>query len=78
MASLTYSFANDKFKQSHEIIVIKIKESLNFVVKIINYREYIQFLNRLYKNSLRFSQTTLLSVNCPKPGYTCSKIEDIP
>ena len=30
----TYSFANDKFKYSHEIIVIKIEESLNFVVKI--------------------------------------------
>ena len=26
--------ANDKFKYSHELIVIKIKESLNFVVKI--------------------------------------------
>ena len=28
------SSANDKFKSSHEIIVIKIEESLNFVVKI--------------------------------------------
>jgi len=31
VTSSTYSFANDK---SHEIIVIKIEESLNFVVKI--------------------------------------------
>jgi hypothetical protein len=29
-----YFFANDIFKLSHEIIVIKIEESLNFVVKI--------------------------------------------
>jgi hypothetical protein len=32
VTSPTYSFANDKFKQSNEIIVIKIEESLNFVV----------------------------------------------
>ena len=32
--SQTYSFANDKFKQSNEIIVIKIEESLIVVVKI--------------------------------------------
>jgi hypothetical protein len=30
VTSPTYSFANDKFKKSHEIIVIKIEESLNF------------------------------------------------
>ena len=34
MTPPTYSFANDKFKYSHEIIVIKIEESLNFVVRI--------------------------------------------
>jgi hypothetical protein len=34
VTSPTYSFAIDKFKESHEIIVIKIVESLNFVVKI--------------------------------------------
>ena len=34
VTSSTYSFANSKFKQSHEIIVIKIEESLNFAVKI--------------------------------------------
>jgi len=34
VTSPTYSFANDKFKQSYEIIVIKIEESFNFVVKI--------------------------------------------
>ena len=34
VTSSTYSFANDKFKLSNEIIVIKIEESLNFVVKI--------------------------------------------
>ena len=45
VTSPTYSFANDKFKYSHEIIVIKINESLNFVVKL-NYKEYLKFLNR--------------------------------
>jgi hypothetical protein len=34
VTSPTCSSANDKFKWSHEIIVIKYKESLNFVVKI--------------------------------------------
>jgi hypothetical protein len=34
MTSPKYSFGNDKFKESHEIIVNKIEESLNFVVKI--------------------------------------------
>ena len=34
VTSRKYSFANDKFKQSYEIIVIKIEESLNFVLKI--------------------------------------------
>jgi hypothetical protein len=34
VTSPTYSFANDKSKWSHEIIVIKIEESLNFVVRI--------------------------------------------
>jgi hypothetical protein len=33
VTSTTYSFANDIFKQLHEIIVIKIEESLNFAVK---------------------------------------------
>jgi len=48
VTSSTYSFATDKFKQSHEIIVIIIEESLNFVVKI-NHMEYFQFLNRFGK-----------------------------
>jgi hypothetical protein len=34
VTSPTCSYANDKFKLSHEIIVIKIEKSLNFVVKI--------------------------------------------
>jgi len=104
------------------IIVIKIKESLNFVVKL-NYKEYLQFLNRLYlfmcmfcrsyfvllyfffwplcclfffdlriliiplvssKSSHAFHKPldVLLSVSCPKPGYTSynlfKKIEHIP
>jgi hypothetical protein len=40
----TYSFTNEKFKESHEIIVIKIEESLKFVEKKI--KEYLKFLNR--------------------------------
>ena len=28
----TYSFANHKFKKSHELIVIKIEESLKFQI----------------------------------------------
>jgi hypothetical protein len=48
VTSPTYSFATDKFKQSHEIIVIIIEESLNVVVKI-NHMEYFQFLNRFGK-----------------------------
>ena len=34
VTSPTYSFVNEKFKNSHEIIVIKIEESLIFFVKI--------------------------------------------
>ena len=34
MTPPTYSVANDKFIYSYEIIVIKIEESLNAVVKI--------------------------------------------
>jgi hypothetical protein len=34
VTSPTYSFVNNKFKYSYEIIVIKIEESLNFVVNI--------------------------------------------
>ena len=31
VTSPTYSFVNEKLKNSHEIIVIKIEESLNFL-----------------------------------------------
>jgi hypothetical protein len=32
--SAIYSFAKDKFKSSYEIIVIKIEQSINFVLRI--------------------------------------------
>ena len=51
VTSPTYSFANDKFKESHEIVVIKIEELLNVIEKI--------------KSSGLFE--SLIKLNLPKP-----------
>ena len=54
----TYSLAKDKFKQFHEIIVNKIEESLNFVVKI---KSKVYVFHKLLRD--------LLTVTCLKPSY---------
>ena len=72
MMSPTYLFTNDKFNYSHERIVIKIEESLD-------YNEYDQFLNRLFFYNLIW---TVYAFHKPPQSrlycITCSKIEHIP
>jgi hypothetical protein len=73
VTSPTYSFANDKFIKSQEIIVIKIEESLNFVVKIKLY--YVVCSSTITDSDYRLGVFKLfrglLSVNCSKSGYKC-------
>jgi len=54
--SPTYSFANDKFKYSHEIIVNKIEESLNFVE---NFEQVILVLPGLEQLTLFINRFTV-------------------
>ena len=67
------SFAYDKFIKSQEIIVIKIEESLHFVVKIRLY--YFVCSSAIMDSDYRLCifklVRRLLSVNCSKSGYEC-------
>ena len=79
MTSPTCSSADDKSKYSHEIIVIKIEESLNFLVKIKLYGifEIVEQVITWFGSVYAFHKPLrgLVSVNCPKSGYIVSHVQ---